>query len=1124
MLCEERLVLTIEDWLASVGLPEYAGRFAENCVDTSVLRDLTDQDLKELGIPLGHRKKMLRAIAELDGAAVTAPSVTDAAAGETAERRQITVMFCDLAGSTELSGRLDPEDLRVVIRSYQSACAQVIASYDGFISRFLGDGILVYFGYPRAHEDDAERAVRAGLDIVAAVGRLKTALPEPLTVRIGVATGIVVVGDLIGEGVAQEQAVTGETPNLAARLQSVAEPGGVVISATTHRLATGHFEYRELPPARLKGFAEPVVAWQVLRASAVESRFEAEHGPSLPPLIGRHEEIELLLRRWRQAVHGEGRVVLLSGEPGIGKSHIALTFQDRLQAEPRFRLRFFCSSHHTNSALFPFVSQLERTAGFERSDTPTQKLTKLESLLAQSNADASQIAILANLLSLPASERYRMPELSPQKRKEQTLSALMARLEALARIKPVLVTFEDVHWIDPTSLELLATTVQRLAQWRVLLLLTARAEFTLPWPSHEHMTTISLTRLSRPHGAALIERVTAGRPLPDQLMEKILAHADGVPLFVEELTKMVLESGLLQERDGQYVLERPLPSFAIPTTLYASLIARLDRLAAVKEVAQIGAAVGREFFYELLNAVTGMPRENLDNALDQLVRSELVFGRGEKPNQVYTFKHVLVRDAAYAGLLKSRRVELHAAIAQALEERFPEIMETEPETLAHHLTEAGLTKKAVEYWLRAGKKAAARSGNLEAVAHLRRGIEAVGRLGQDSERDRLELELQLALAPCLIATQGPAAGPSVETFTRAHALCERLGNLSERLQVMFWLTTASVVRGELPQAEEAIASLLKLAGQQGDQAAMLNAMRGHAMILLFMGRLPEARTAIELAIETFNASKEKERLAARAAGQDAGAAGLALMAWALWVLGNVDQSLARMGAALERADVVGHPHTQAYVAYYASVLHGLRGEPTISQRHAERCLALSEEHGFAQWRSLSLAVRGISMAMLDPSFSTIDEVSGALNAYRRAGYQLGITALDVLLCPALLLLQQPDAALELTDQGLSTAAQNSERIFEGELYRLKARALLLRDGPGAAAAAQALLEQALTTARRQSAHSLGLRAARDLAVLWIEQGKQEQAIQLLAPVLAGLSEGSDTHEIQEARALLERRR
>ena len=1112
----------VAEWLASLDLGEYAQRFAENGIDLSVICDLTENDLKELGVLLGHRRKMVRAIAELQRAGGSTPQMAIELGRERAERRQLTVMFCDLVGSSALAAQLDPEDMRQVMARFHGRIGEVIGGYEGIIARYMGDGVLAYFGYPQAHEDDAVQAVRAGLALVDSVANLQTGRSSPLQIRVGIATGLTVVGDLIGEGGAQEEAVVGDTPNLAARLQALAEPGTVMISAATRRLTAGQFTYRDRGPVALKGWTQPVPAWQVLGTSGVESRFEAQHESKPTPLFGREEEIELLLRRWRSATQGEGRVVVLSGDPGIGKSHIALALEERLQGELHTSLRYFCSAHHTNSALFPFIGQLERAARFKRGDSPAQKLAKLETLLVRSAADSDQtVAVLANLLSLPPSNRYRLPELTPQSRKEKTLAALSARLEALAARRPVLVIFEDVHWIDPTSLELLTAMVERAAQLRVLLLINARPEFAPPWPRYAHVTTVALTRLGRPDATAIIKRIAGGKTLPEEVMNQIVVRTDGVPLFVEELTKTVLESGVLRERDGHYVLERPLPPLAIPTTLHDSLIARLDRFAPVREVAQIGAVVGRSFSYELLNAVAGLSPQKLEEALGQLVRSELVFCRGEIPHAVYTFKHVLVRDAAYSSLLKSRRAIVHAAIASALEQRFPEIVEAEPETLAQHLTEAGMLEKAVSYWLKAGKNAVQRFANLEAIAHLQRGIETIGRLPESSGRDRLELDLQFALGPCLIATQGPASSAAIAIFARGRELCSRLGDPPEYLQVMFWLATGSVIRGELPQAREATATLLGLAEARNDRPMLINAIRGLGMILLFMGHAIEARELTERALEAFRTSNETEKLAARAAGQDAGAAGLALMSWALWVLGHVDMAAAQMAAALQRANAVGHPHTQAYVCYYASILHALRGEPAIAQRHAERCLALSDEHGFRHWHGLSRAIRGICITAADPSATGLEEVRSVLDQYRTAGYQLGITALYVLLCPILLRRRESEAALEIIEQGLSLADHNNERIFEAELHRLKARALMVCSAAGGATDPQASLDRALKTARTQHARSLELRAAQDLAALWISRGRRDEALAFLTPIHAWFTEGSGTRDLKEAKSLLD---
>jgi class 3 adenylate cyclase/tetratricopeptide (TPR) repeat protein len=1110
----------IAEWLASLGLEEYGERFAENAIDLSVLRDLTDQDLKELGVLLGHRRKMLRAIADLDSAAVPqAEAATELVPPDEAERRPLTVMFCDLVGSTALSARLDPEDMWRVIASYHACITEVIGRYQGMIARYTGDGVLAYFGYPRAQEDDAQQAVRAALTLVDAVANLRTAASAALQVRIGIATGTVVVSELLIHEIAAEQAIIGETPNLAARLQTLAEPGTVLICPKTRQLTGGHFDYRDVGPVVLKGWEEPIPVWQALGPSGVESRFEAMHKTKLPPLFGRDEETELLLRRWRHATQGEGQVVVLSGEPGIGKSHIALALNELLQSEPHVTLRYFCSAHHTNSALFPFMGQLERAAGFERGDTPAQKLFKLEALVARSSAVREHVAALAELLALPVGDHLRLQELTPQKRKEKTFAALLAQLDGFAAQQPVYMIFEDIQWIDPTSLELLAATVEHIPQLRVLLVTTARPEFTPPWPSYPHMTTVTLARLGRRHGAALVERVAGGKALPNEVMDEILARTDGVPLFIEELTKTVLESDLLQEREGHYALERPLPALAIPTTLHASLMARIDRLAAVREVAQIGAVAGREFHYELLRAVTGLSRQKLDEALGQLVRSELIFSRGETPHAVYTFKHALVREAAYASLLKSRRAHLHAAIADALEQQFPEIVQTQPETLAGHLTEAGLIERAIRHWLQAGKNAALRSANLEAMAHLRRGIELTAQLPVGKGQDRSELDLQLILGPCLIATLGPAASTTVATFSRARELCERLGEPPEYLQVMFWLATASVVRGELPQALEVVTSMPSAAEARGNRGALLNIIRGRAMILMFMGRLTEARAELERAIEMFGASEEADRLAARAAGQDAGVAMLAFTAWVLCILGQVDEAVLRMDAGLERADAVQHAHTHAYAWYYASILHALRGEPTIAESYAERCLAISEQHGFRQWLGLSRAIRDICAAAVNESSgSRLHDVKAALEEYQRAGYQLGLTVQFVLLCSLLLVRNQPEAALETIEQGLAIVRHNSERLFEAELYRLKARTLLL--GGASDPEVESFLDQALLTARGQEARWLELRAATDLARLWMNRGKHAEALDVLSPIYGRFNEGFGTRDLKEAKALL----
>jgi class 3 adenylate cyclase/tetratricopeptide (TPR) repeat protein len=1122
--------IDIANWLRSLGLEQYAQAFHDNAIDAEVLRELTADDLKDIGVSLvGHRRRLLAAIAamtpERPGSdeliAPTEPVRSEPhpeiGTGD-AERRQLTVMFCDLVGSTPMATRLDPEDMREVIGAYQRRVADTVALYDGFIAKYMGDGVLIYFGYPQAHEDDAERAVRTGLALVDAIGRIESA--EPLRARIGVATGLVVVGDLIGAGEAQERGVVGETPNLAARLQTLAGPNAVVISNSTRRLVGRMFEYHDLGEVALAGFANPVPAWRVLGTGSAENRFEAQHETGLVPLVGREEELTLLLGRWRQILDGEGRVVLLTGEAGIGKSHLVRALLERLTGEPHLRLRFFCSEHHRHSALHPVKDHLARAADFARADEAAERLDKLAALLAPADPEPRAIGLLAELLSLPVEGQYALPQLTPQQRKEGIFEALLSQLVGLVGQQPVLMLFEDVHWIDPSSLELLSMIIERVQRLPVLVLISARPEFVPPWPAHAHVTTLSLTRLSRREALTLVDRITGGKSLPGEVLGRMLDRADGVPLFIEELTKAVVESGMLVDAGDRYVVTGPLSPLTIPETLHDSLTARLDHLAPVKEVAQIAASIGREFDYDLLATVSHLSENSLRSALDQLQRAELVIATGLRRGQGYRFKHALVRDAAYAGLLRSRRAQLHHAIANALEEVFPDVVESQPEIVAHHLSEAELSDRAVRYWLEAGRRAAGRSANIEAIAHFRSGIAALASRPGGPARDRDELEFQFALGPCLIATQGIVSSDAVETFSRARELCDRLGNAPEHRQVMFLLASVRAVRGELPEALEALETLRALAKTHQDRPALVNAARGSGLALLLMGRLEEAVERTEEAITAFEASNEADRLATRAAGQDAGVACLSTFSWALWTRGFADAAAERMEAALQRADTIAHAPSEAYARYYASILHALRGEPVIAQRHAERCLAVAEEHGL-HWRSLAHIVLGILARLIDPSSGPLDEALAELDQYVGRGFLFGITALYLLLCEALLRQANPDTAMLLLAKGLEMMGRNEERMFEAELYRLKARATLARGRPETHREAQSLWEEAIAIARRQGARSFELRACSDLARSWREEGRSREARDLLGPICAGLTESFNTSDLQKAKALLD---
>jgi class 3 adenylate cyclase len=793
----------IADWLKKLGMSEYAQRFADNDIDASVLSELTDQDLKDLGVSLGHRRKMLRAIRELGGAPVDAAS--SAALGETeparqdnAERRLLTVMFTDLVGSTALANKLDPEDMRALIGAYQKCVAETVARFDGFVAKYMGDGVLIYFGYPQAHEDDAERAVRTGLALIQAVGKLRV-LQVRLQLRIGVATGLVVVGDLVGSGEAQERGVVGETPNLAARLQGIAAANAVVISDGTRRLVGNLFELEDLGTKDLKGISAPARAWAALRASKVESRFEALRATGQTVLVGREEELEILLRRWSRAKNGEGQVVLLAGEPGIGKSRLTAALMERLGGEPHTRLRYFCSPQHTDSALHPIIRQMERTAGVAHDDGPQAKLDKLDALFAQASMSKPDAALFAEMLSLPNDGRYPQLDLTPQQRRQKTLEALVSQLDALARQTPVLMIFEDAHWTDPTSLEVFGRIVDRTQALRVLLIVTFRPEFNSPWTGQSHVTAMTINRLTQREADAMINRVVGNNVLPAGLRQDIIERTDGIPLFVEEMTKAVLEA----ESEGEARRTAgavPSPGLAVPVSLHASLMARLDRLGPAKEVAQIAAAIGREFSHALLASVVQKSETELGSALDRLIQSGLLFRRGVPPHATYVFKHTLVQDAAYGTLLRSSRQHLHGRIVRILEERFPEIVELQPELLARHCAEATLVEKAVGFCLKAGQQAISRRALTEAVAQLRRGIYLLSSLPSGSPRWEQELELQVTLGQTLIATNGYAAAEPADAFTRARELCEQLGR-APRLRVLIGQYSFRLVRGELEKAE-----------------------------------------------------------------------------------------------------------------------------------------------------------------------------------------------------------------------------------------------------------------------------------------------------------------------------------
>jgi class 3 adenylate cyclase/predicted ATPase len=1108
----------VADWLKGLGLERYEQLFAENYIDADVLCDLTDHDLEKLGVPLGHRKKLMRAIVGLDKAPEASTEAASPAAvpRDTAERRQLTVMFCDLVGSTALSTKLDPEDLRGIINAHHRCCTDLVESNDGFVAKYMGDGVLAYFGYPQAHEHDAERAVRAALALVEAVPKLATTAGSPLAVRVGIATGLVVVGDLIGTGAAREQAVVGETPNLAARLQALAEPGAVMIAAGTHRLTGGLFEYRDFGAVTLKGFGEPVPVWQVLGAGTAESRFEALRATTTP-LVGRDEEIDLLMRRWEQAKRGDGQVVLICGEPGIGKSRVAQTIVERIGAEPHTRLRYFCSPHHQDSTLYPSIAQLERATGFRRDDAPEERLDKLEAVLARATNDLREAApLVADLLGIPAGDRYPPLNLMPLKRKERTLAALIGQIAGLAASQPVLIVFEDVHWADPTTRELLDLIIDRIAALRVLIVITFRPEFTPPWLGRPHVTALTLSRLPPRQRAEIIGHVTGGKALPKEIADQIVDRTDGIPLFIEELTKTVVETGIVTDAGGRYAAAGPVPALAIPSTLHASLLARLDHLAPTREVAQVGAALGRTFSHELISAAAGMPQAQVDDALVQLVGAGLMFRRGIPPDAEYSFKHALVQDAAYGTLLRSRRQQIHARIAAALESRFPDTVLAQPGLMAFHCTEAALEEKAIGYWLEAGRQAVARSLMLEAEAASRKGLDLLTGFPESAWRQQQELELLTVRGPALIAAQGYSAPSVGETFARASGLARLLGNSDYLIPLLYGQWAYHVDRSEHNLALPLARQMQQIGEERRDETARLLGRCMHGFLCLNLGEIAAARALLEQCHDMNDPTRRE--MYVRLTGADQYVIMLVYLGATLTYLGHVDQGRARLDEALSAARKLGHAYTLAFVVGWKAIMAGVSRSPREAWDYAEQVEALSSEHGFPFWSSVGQLFRGWASAELTKAADGIGLTTNGLAAYRGMGSVYNTPLLLLLLAKAHAALGSPSEGLARIAEAEQIIVATDERFNEADLHCLRA---VLLNTTGDAAAAEQSYQRALGVAARQSAKLFELRAATGLARLWRDRGKRAEAHDLLAPVYGWFTEGFGTVDLNEAKALLD---
>ena len=1119
------MVEDIAQWLDSLGLGQYAQAFAENGVELQHLPHLTDDDLKELGLPLGPRRHLQAAIETLPAdqpsvRPVPPPSQEPEPQPAEAERRQLTVMFCDLVGSTALSQRLDPEDLREVMRRYQDAAAGAITRYEGYVAKFLGDGVLAYFGWPQAHEDQAERAVRAGLDAVAAVSKLKLDDNVALQARVGIATGLVVVGDLVGETAKDAEAVAGETPNLAARLQGVAAPGQVVIGATTRLLIGETFDLADLGAHELKGFAEPVHAWHVLREGDIDSRYEAKHVGGGLPLVGRQEELGLLLRSWEASKEGHGQVVLIQGEAGIGKSRLIEALREQVSGENYIRVAHWCSPYHANSTLYPVIEHLKRAMDWKPEDGAPEKLEKLEAgLEGQSLPPEEVVPLYAELMSLPLPEgRYAPLELSAKQQREQTLDALAGWLLEEAERTPVLNVWEDLHWADPTTLELLALYIEQSPTVSMLSVLTYRPEFVPPWSMHSHMTPITLNRLERLEVEALIGHQANGKAVPSEVVEHIVGKADGVPLYVEELTKSILGSEYLHEETDRYTLAGSLSEVAIPATLQDTLMARLDRLPGVRELAQLGAVLGREFAYQMLQYLAPLEEPVLQDGLGQLVANELLYQRGRPPRSRYIFRHALIQDAAYQSLLRRTRQQYHQQVAELMEEHFPETVEAHPELVAHHYGEAGCTEEAVAYYQKAGKIALGRSATVEAAAHLESGLQILLSLPESEERHRQELGIQLAMGSAMVAAHGFAALESGKTYERARDLCERLNDIRQLFPVLYGLCLFHLYAADLDAAQAASNRQLEMAEASGDRGLLFFAHRSAGVSSYPAGDLVGARKNLEQALALYD--PDEHRSPAFVYALDPRVVCLDYLARTLFALGFVDQAIHNNDEAIAEARRIRHRISLAHPLFFGGTLRQLCGDREGVRERAEELMTLAEEEKFLFWSAGGTILRAWVEADAGDLESGIRGIREGIGEWQATGAEYMMPYFLALLAEMHIRSRHARDALPLLDEAVGRIERSGERWFEAEVHRITGEAYLTsdqRDEPRA----EECFARALQVARAQNARLWQLRAAVSLGRLWRQQAKQTEAHDLLAPVHDWFTEGFDTPDVKEAKALLD---
>jgi DNA-binding response OmpR family regulator/class 3 adenylate cyclase/predicted ATPase len=1026
------------------------------------------------------------------------------------ERRQLTVLSCEVVSSTRTTISVDPEDFAHIVQSFKKECATIIANMGGSIAGFTGHEVLALFGYPKAHEDDAERAVHAALDIAAKVSELVWSPCNPVQVQTGIATGLVIVTD---------QGAVGEPLTLAPHLRSLAPSNSVLVAASTRRLLGRAFVCDNPDSYQLAGFSENVTACLVAGRQTVESRFSSMRGPRLTQFVGRQHELKQLLALWELAKADKGKVALLCGEAGIGKSRVCEVFLERITAEPHLTIRYQCALHHANSPFYPIIDQLQRAAHINPGDTPDVKLEKLKAELSETGAATlADIRSCAVLLSIPTDE-LPAPSSIPPHQKDLTIAALIRLLVGLARALPVVIELADAHWADSSTLELFSRIIASIRTARVFVLISFRPEFFPQWLDEPHVTMLRLERLGREQTEAIIFDVAGHKALPPEISAQIISKTDGVPLFVEELTKAVLESGEFQGAGNQLIAVGSVPPLAIPTTLLDSLTARLDRLGPVKEIAQIGAAIGREFSYRLLAAVAPISGRLLNAALAQLAAPELIFVRGEPPDSTYVFKHALVQDAAYSTLVRAKRQQLHHRIASAIEEGFPETVETQPELLAHHLVQAGLTERAISYLRKAGQRTIERSASAEAIRHLTQALELLQSRPEGPARTCAALGLEAMLSQAMIAGYGYAARETAEVLLRAKAHIDDQTDPSQKLTILYGIWACHYVRGEVTKQTGAAAEFLREAERHNDTAALCVAHRiigtTHVTKGEFTAALPHLEQARALHEPQHQAPLQYQY------GQDVGAAALCYLSWTLWHLGSVDQASQVAAHALKRAEELSHPHTQVFTICHArGMIDIFRRSPEDMRSYAGSVVSLCQEHGLSHWMACGRIFEGWAAINEGEIDHGIKLFRAGVVAWREAGARLWLPLFLALEAEVYAKDGRIEAALDAIEQAIAISEETGEHYCLAEILRVKAGLLSKTDS--ADDRVEILLIKSLEMARTQQARCWELRTACDLASLWQRDGRTEQAMRLLQPVYAQFTEGFDTADLQRAKLILDR--